>query len=52
MLGLCAQDGLAGHPQVSIPGATVLGRPVGLSLIAARGANTLLVRTVFAMKTA
>ena len=45
ILCLCAQGGLAGHPQVSLPGATVEGRPVGLSLLAARGADTLLVRT-------
>ena len=37
--------GLAGHPQINIPGAMVNGLPVGLSLIAARGADTLLVRT-------
>ena len=45
ILCLCAQGGLAGHPQINIPGAMVDGRPVGLSLIAARGADTLLVRT-------
>jgi amidase len=49
---LCAHGGLAGHPQVSIPGATAEGRPVGLSLLAARGADTLLVRTALAMETA
>lgn len=52
ILCLCAQGGLAGHPQVSIPGATVEGRPVGLSLIAARGADALLVRTALAMEAA
>jgi amidase len=52
ILCLCAQGGLAGHPQVSIPGATVEGRPVGLSLLAARGADTLLVRTALAMEAA
>jgi amidase len=52
ILDFCAPDGLAGHPQVSIPGATVQGRPVELSLIAPRGANTLLVRTALAMETA
>ncbi|MBP0463659.1 amidase [Roseomonas sp. PWR1] len=46
---LCAQGGLAGHPQVSIPGATVGGHPVGLSLIAARGADALLVGTCLAL---
>lgn len=49
---LCAHGGLAGHPQVSIPGATAEGRPVGLSLLAARGADTLLVRTALAMEAA
>ncbi len=52
ILCLCAHGGLAGHPQVSIPGATVEGRPVGLSLLAARGADTLLVRTALAMEAA
>ncbi|MBP0447344.1 amidase [Roseomonas sp. SSH11] len=50
ILCLCAHGGLAGHPQVTIPGATVEGRPVGLSLIAARGADAMLVRTALAME--
>lgn len=50
ILCLCAQGGLAGHPQVNIPGATVEGRPVGLSLLAARGADALLVRTALALE--
>lgn len=33
---LAAHGGLAGHPQLSIPGATVEGLPVGLSIIGAR----------------
>jgi amidase len=52
ILCLCAHGGLAGHPQVSIPGATVEGRPVGLSLVAARGADAMLVRTALAMEAA
>jgi amidase len=52
ILCLCALGGLAGHPQVSIPGATVDGRPVGLSLLAAREADALLVRTALAMEAA
>lgn len=36
ILCLCAHGGLAGHPQVSVPGATVDGLPVGLSLVGAR----------------
>ncbi|WP_203076447.1 amidase [Falsiroseomonas ponticola] len=47
---LCAHGGLAGHPQVSIPGATVDGRPIGLSLLAARGADAMLVRMALAME--
>ncbi|MDB5412883.1 MAG: glutamyl-tRNA amidotransferase [Rubritepida sp.] len=50
ILCLCAQGGLAGHPQVSIPGASVEGHPVGLSLIAARGADALLIRTALALE--
>jgi len=50
ILCLCAQGGLAGHPQISIPGALVEGRPVGLSLIAARGADSLLIRTALALE--
>lgn len=34
ILGLCAHGGLAGLPQISVPGATVEGAPVGLSLLA------------------
>jgi Asp-tRNA(Asn)/Glu-tRNA(Gln) amidotransferase A subunit family amidase len=37
---------------VSIPAAAVEGRPVGLSLVAARGADGLLVRTALAMEEA
>jgi amidase len=50
ILCLCALGGLAGHPQVSLPGATVDGRPVGLSLVAARGADALLLRMALAME--
>ncbi|MBB3899166.1 amidase [Roseococcus suduntuyensis] len=50
ILGLCAQGGLAGHPQISIPGSLADGRPVGLSLLAARGADALLVRTALALE--
>jgi len=52
ILCLCAQGGLAGHPQVSIPGALVDGRPVGLSLLAVRGADALLVATALALENA
>jgi amidase len=49
---LCAHGGLAGHPQVSLPGALCDGRPVGLSLLAARGADALLVATAAALENA
>ncbi len=52
ILCLCAHGGLAGHPQVSIPGALAEGRPVGLSLVAARGADALLVGTALALENA
>lgn len=52
ILCLCAHGGLAGHPQVSIPGATAGGLPVGLSLLAARGADALLVGTALALEDA
>jgi amidase len=50
ILCLCAHGGLAGHPQVSIPGATAAGLPVGLSLLAARGGDALLVAAALAME--
>ncbi len=34
ILALCAHGGLAGLPQISLPGATVDGAPVGLSIMA------------------
>lgn len=52
ILSLCAVGGLAGHPQINLPGARVAGRPVGLSLIAARGADTLLLRAALEMEKA
>jgi amidase len=39
---LAAQGGLAGHPQISIPGGRVDGLPVGLSIIGARGSDAVL----------
>lgn len=47
---LCAQGGLAGHPQVSLPGATVDGLPVGLSIIGARGSDASLVAVARALE--
>src|SRR3954454_16440050 len=40
---LCAHGGLTGVPHVTIPGTTVEGRPVGLSIIGARGSDAMLV---------
>lgn len=47
---LCAQGGLAGHPQVSLPGATVDGLPVGLSIIGPRGSDAGLVAVARALE--
>jgi amidase len=46
---LCAHGGLTGVPQVSLPGATVDGLPVGLSIVAARGSDAMLVAVARAM---
>jgi len=46
---LCAQGGLAGHPQVNIPGAAVDGLPVGLSIIGPRGSDASLVAVARAL---
>jgi amidase len=40
---LCAQGGLTGSPQVSLPGATVDGAPIGLSIIGGHGSDASLV---------
>lgn len=40
---LTAHGGLAGHPQISLPGATANGAPVGLSIVGARGSDMELV---------
>ena len=47
---LCAQGGLAGHPQVNIPGATVDGLPIGLSIIGPRGSDATLVALAWALE--
>jgi len=46
---LCAHGGLTGVPQVSLPGATVDGVPVGLSIVGARGSDAMLVAVARAM---
>jgi amidase len=40
---LAAHGGLTGVPQVSIPGATAAGLPIGLSIIGAHGQDAALV---------
>lgn len=47
---LTSHGGLTGVPQVSIPGATVDGAPVGLSIIGARGTDLDLIRVAVAME--
>jgi len=52
ILGLCAHGGLTGFPQVTIPGATVDGLPVGLSIIGSRGSDATLVAVARALAAA
>jgi amidase len=49
ILGLCGHGGLAGMPQVNIPGATVDGAPVGLSVMAGPGQDASLVALASAL---
>jgi amidase len=46
---LTSHGGLTGVPQVSIPGATVNGAPVGLSIVAGRDADVDLLRVAVAL---
>ena len=50
ILCLAAHGGLAGFPQVSLPGAEVAGLPVGLSVVGARGSDAALVAVATAME--
>ena len=52
ILGLCAHGGLTGVPQVSIPGATVDGAPVGLSIVGSPGTDAVLVAVANALQSA
>ena len=47
---LTSHGGLAGVPQVNVPGATVRGLPLGLSLLGARGSDAALVAVAKAME--
>ena len=47
-----AHGGLAGFPQVSVPGAHVDGLPVGLSILGARGSDAMLVAVARALEAA
>jgi amidase len=46
---LCAHGGLTGVPQVNLPGATLDGAPIGLSIIGGRGSDAALVAVAQAM---
>jgi len=46
---LCSHGGLTGVPQISLPGATVDGVPVGLSILGGRGSDASLVAVARAM---
>jgi amidase len=48
---LCAHGGLTGVPQVNLPGATVEGAPVGLSIIGGRGSDATLIAVAEALAT-
>ncbi|HEY2993560.1 MAG TPA: amidase [Methylomirabilota bacterium] len=52
ILCLAAHGGLAGFPQVSVPGAHAGGLPVGLSILGARGSDATLVAVARALETA
>lgn len=50
ILGLAAHGGLTGVPQVSVPGASVNGLPVGLSILGGYGSDAALVAVARAME--
>ena len=47
---LTSHGGLTGVPQVSLPGATVNGLPVGLSILGGRGSDAALIAVAQAME--
>jgi len=52
LLCLCCHGGLTGVPQVSIPGSTVDGLPVGLSIVGGHGSDATLVAVAAALASA
>lgn len=50
ILCLCAQGGLAGMPQVNLPGSTIDGLPIGLSILGGSGTDATLVAVAKAME--
>lgn len=47
---LCSHGGLTGVPQVSIPGTTPDGLPIGLSIVGARGSDATLIAVARALE--
>jgi amidase len=47
---LTSHGGLTGVPQVTLPGATLDGLPVGLSILGARGSDAALIAVAQAME--
>jgi amidase len=52
ILCLCAHGGLAGVPQVNLPGAAIDGLPVGLSIVGGPGSDATLVAVARALEAA
>jgi amidase len=52
ILELAAHGGLTGVPQVSVPGASVDGLPVGLSIVGGHGSDAALVAMARALEAA
>ena len=50
ILCLCGHGGLAGMPQVNLPGSTVGGLPIGLSILGGTGTDATLVAVAKAME--
>ena len=50
ILCLCAHGGLAGMPQVNLPGSMVDGLPIGLSILGGPGTDATLIAVAKAME--